>query len=75
MDAVFEHGIFRPIDGHGLVLTDGQRVHLVVHVPDAPADILALAAQVYDGLAQEELDEIEQIVLDRPAFFGGRNPN
>ena len=33
-------------------------------------EILALATQVYEGLSEEEIDEIERIILDRRDFFG-----
>ncbi|MCG3159489.1 MAG: hypothetical protein JMDDDDMK_00478 [Acidobacteria bacterium] len=33
---------------------------------------LELAAQVYEGLSESEIDEIERIALDRNDFFGER---
>lgn len=37
---------------------------------EAPNDVLALAGQVYAGLSEEEIDEVERIALDRRPFFG-----
>jgi hypothetical protein len=34
---------------------------------------LQLLAAVYDGLPSDHVDEIEQIALDRGAFFGDRS--
>ena len=34
---------------------------------------LKLATRVYDGLFEEDIDEIEQIVLNRSNFFGTRS--
>ena len=68
VDAVYEHGMFRPIT---LVpLSEGQQVRLVVETTPAD-DILALAMQVYDGLSEQDVNEVEQIALDRSAFFTG----
>ncbi len=36
---------------------------------------LKLATRVYDGLSDEDIDEIEQIALDRSNFFGTRSTN
>lgn len=34
-------------------------------------DLLELAAKVYQGLSDEQINEIEQIALNRRSFFGG----
>ena len=34
---------------------------------------LKLATRVYDGLSDEDIDEIEQIALNRSNFFGTRS--
>ena len=44
-------------------------MRLVVEPAGVPADVLVLVTQVYDGLSEEEVDEIERIVLDRRNFF------
>jgi hypothetical protein len=38
-----------------------------------PDEILALAAQVYEGLSSEDLAEVERIAKDRTHFFSGRD--
>ncbi len=47
---------------------------LIVIVPDneghQPNPALSLAADVYAGLSPDQIDEIEQIALDRRDFFG-----
>ena len=37
--------------------------------PDA---LLKLAEKIYEGLSEEDIDEIERIALDRSNFFGER---
>lgn len=71
MDAVYERGVFRPLrDPH---LAEGQAVRLIVmRPPYAPGEMLELAAKVYDGLSESEIDEIERIALDRSNFFRRR---
>jgi predicted DNA-binding antitoxin AbrB/MazE fold protein len=65
VEAVFENGTFRPIDP--IELSNGQHVKLVIEV--AENDPLALAREVYVGLTNEEIKEIEEISLDRENFF------
>ena len=37
-----------------------------------PDDVLTLAGQVYEGLSEEDIDDVERISLDRRGFFGDR---
>ena len=68
VDAVFENGVFRPVEQPNLA--DGQRVRLTVEsVPKAsPADVLQLAARVYQGLSASDIDEVEEMARHRPLF-------
>ena len=74
--AIYENGVFRPLDPVDGSVSEGQRVDLVV-MPVAqttltPDEILALAASVYDGLSEEEINELEKIALDRSNWSTGR---
>lgn len=60
IEAVYEHGSFRPIGPVDISLTEGQKVRLMVEAIEKPDDILTLAAQVYDGLSNEQIDSIER---------------
>ncbi len=75
IEAVYEHGGFRPIAQADINLAEGQRVLIVVEPIEQPDDILALAAQVYEGFDEEQIDEIEQHALRRDDFFGERMPS
>jgi predicted DNA-binding antitoxin AbrB/MazE fold protein len=66
-EAVYENGVFRPVAASPQ-LAEGQRVRLIVE--PANETTLDLAAKVYQGLTEEQVDEIEQIALDRKPFFG-----
>jgi predicted DNA-binding antitoxin AbrB/MazE fold protein len=72
LEAVFENGTFRLLEPPTVPLVDGQHVWLTVETGAAPDDVLALAEQVYDGLSDEGIDDVERIALDRRAFFGDR---
>jgi uncharacterized membrane protein len=37
-----------------------------------PNEIMKLAEKIYEGLSEEDIDEIEKIMLDRSNFFGER---
>jgi predicted DNA-binding antitoxin AbrB/MazE fold protein len=70
VDAIFEHGTFRLVQPLPVSLQDGQRVRLVIETTESPETILALAANVYAGLSPQEINEVEQIALQRRDFFG-----
>ncbi len=72
IEAVCEHGGSRPIAPLGMNLTEGQNVCLVVEPIEKPDDTLALAAQVYEELRDEQIDSIEQHCRRRENFFGKR---
>ncbi len=74
IEAVYEHGSFRPIAPVDMNFTEGQKVRLVVEQIGSPDDILALAAQVYEGLSDELIDSIEQHNRRRENFFRERPP-
>jgi predicted DNA-binding antitoxin AbrB/MazE fold protein len=72
LEAVFENGTFRLLEPSAVTLVDGQHVRLTVETGETSDDALALAERVYDGLSEEEIDEVERISLDRRKFFGNR---
>ena len=70
LDAVFEDGSFKRVNGGSLPFSEGQRVKLTVEVPpETRDDLLGLAEQVYEGLSEKDIDEVESIALDRSSFF------
>ncbi len=72
LEAVFENGTFRLLEPPAVPLIEGQHVRLTVETEVALDDILALAEQVYADLADDEVDEVERIALDRRTFFSDR---
>jgi len=68
--AIYENGVFRPLKSPEI--SEGQQVRLIVEIPSVPTpeEMIELAAQVYQGLAAEQIDEIEKIALERHDFFG-----
>jgi predicted DNA-binding antitoxin AbrB/MazE fold protein len=65
---VYQDGVFRPVSPPEL--PEGERVRLTVErVAQAkPDDILKLAKRVYEGLSQQDIDEIEDIARHQPLF-------
>ena len=51
---------------------DGLRSLFVLPKP-TPDEVLGLAARVYEGLSEKDVQEIEQIALDRRQFIGERS--
>jgi predicted DNA-binding antitoxin AbrB/MazE fold protein len=73
IDAVYEDGAFRPLAPLDEPIAEGQKVRIRVETVPSPEEMTRLAASVYEGLSDEEIDEIEKIILDR-SFFSDRNP-
>ncbi len=73
LDAIYENGVFRPLKP--LEMSEGQQVRLVIESGAAlkPDEMLKLAAQVYQGLSNQEIDEVEQTAFDRRNFFGAQS--
>ena len=74
IDAVYENGTFRPMQPNTIEISEGTHVRITVDDETEPV-VLKLATCVYDGLSEEDIDEIEQIALDRSNFFGTRSTN
>lgn len=72
IDAIYENGTFRPIQADAVAIADGQRVRITVD-DDGEPEALRLAMTVYDGLSDDDNDDIERIALDRENVFGSRN--
>ena len=73
MDAVYENGVFRPLNTPEL--SEGQFVRIEIETPlkESSDDLLELAARVYEGLSENDIEAVEKIVNDRRRFFGNRN--
>ena len=64
INAVYEHGVFRPTDPKQVDLDEGQRVRFIVE-PEAPAEaILELAAGVYAELSAQEIAKLRKRSCD-----------
>lgn len=74
LEAIFKDGSFKPVENGSLPFAEGQRVRLTVETPPRESeDLVKLAAHVFDGLAADEIDEVERIALDRSKFFPNRS--
>lgn len=73
MDAVYENGVFRPLNAPEL--SEGQFVRIEIETPlkESSDDLLELAARVYEGLSKNDIDAVEKIANDRRGFFENRN--
>jgi predicted DNA-binding antitoxin AbrB/MazE fold protein len=71
LDAIYEKGAFHPVQEVDPALSEGQRVRIVVE-SQGPEDILELAAKVFEGLSDRDVEDVERIALDRSKFFAER---
>ncbi len=75
IEAIYQNGMFKPLKPVSEEITDGEKVKLVVETVienEEENSIMKLAANFYEGLSEEDIDEIEKIALDRSNFFGDR---
>jgi predicted DNA-binding antitoxin AbrB/MazE fold protein len=68
VDAVLEGGVLKPLNP--LDLPERQRVRVTIDVAtdERPDEAVGAWLAVYDGLAEEDVDAVAAIVLDRPRF-------
>jgi predicted DNA-binding antitoxin AbrB/MazE fold protein len=68
IDAVYQDGVFRPVSSPEL--PEGERVRLTIErvAQSTPDDILRLASRVYEGLSQQDIDEVEDMARHRALF-------
>jgi predicted DNA-binding antitoxin AbrB/MazE fold protein len=66
---VYENGIFRPLKVPEL--SEGQEVQLIIQSKRkiSPSQMLQLASEVYQEFSAEQIQDIEQIALERRNFF------
>ena len=69
MEAVYEKGVFRPLIPLEVILEEGQKVKLEVEPKYSEESVLKLALQVYKGLEERDIDEVENIAKNRRNFF------
>ncbi|MDJ0616352.1 MAG: antitoxin family protein [Calothrix sp. MO_192.B10] len=73
LKAIYENGVFRPLEKPNL--NEGESVKITVESTTSftPQEMLKLAAEVYEGLLETDIDEIEELALQRDNFFGDKS--
>ncbi|MGD0382062.1 MAG: antitoxin family protein [Thermoguttaceae bacterium] len=72
IEAIFENGAFRPLQPDTVALSNGQVVRLTIENEPNPEQV-KLAARVYEGLSDSDINDIERIALDRGNFLATRS--
>ncbi len=73
IEAIYQNGMFKPLNPISEEITEGKTVELTIKDKKlSPEEMLDLASRVYEGLSDEDINEIEKIALDRSNFFGDR---
>ena len=73
IEAIYQNGIFKPITPVSENLEEGKKVKLVVESETEEVNpIMKLAENFYEGLSEEDIEEIEKVALDRSNFLGDR---
>ena len=68
VDAVYEGGVFKPVQRPGF--SEGELVRMTVESvrKATPQEILELVTHVYDGLSAQDIDDVEAMARRRPFF-------
>lgn len=73
IEAIYQNGMFLPLNPISEEIAEGETVEITISEKKlSPEEMLKLASQVYEGLSEEDIAEIERIALDRSNFFGDR---
>ncbi len=73
IEAIYQNGMFKPLNPISEEIAEGETVEITISEKKlSPEEMLKLASQVYEGLSDEDISEIERIALDRSNFFGDR---
>lgn len=75
IEAIYQNGIFKPLNPVSEEIAEGKKVKLVVETEtdnEEENSIMKLAENFYEGLSEEDIQEIEKITLDRSNFFRDR---
>lgn len=73
IEAIYQNGIFKPLHPISDEIAEGEKVEIIIKDKRlSPDEMLKLAGQVYEGLSDKDIEEIERIALDRSNFFGDR---
>jgi predicted DNA-binding antitoxin AbrB/MazE fold protein len=69
LEAVYENGVFKPLES--LKLPEHQRVMITIQLPPVENPNIELESwrQVYAGLSDADILQIESIALDRSHFI------
>jgi predicted DNA-binding antitoxin AbrB/MazE fold protein len=73
LEVIYRNGALVPLKP--LSLKENQRLRITLHLPaeKRAADALAAWQQVYDGLSDADVSEVEVIALDREHFMPQRD--
>ena len=69
VEAVYENGVLTPLEP--LDLPECKRLTITIRLPatEGADEVLNAWQQVYEGLSEQEIAEIEDIALDRGHFM------
>ncbi|MGI8494583.1 MAG: antitoxin AF2212-like protein [Pyrinomonadaceae bacterium] len=73
IEAIYQNGIFKPLNPVSDEIEEGEMVEIIIKDRSfSPDEMLKLAGQIYKGLSDKDIEEIERIALDRSNLSGDR---
>jgi predicted DNA-binding antitoxin AbrB/MazE fold protein len=69
IEAIYQNGMFKPLKPMSEEIAEGETVEIIIKEKRlSPDEMLELAGKVYEGLSEEDIDEIERIARHRSNF-------
>lgn len=73
IEAIYQNGMFKPITPVSDEISEGEEVIIDIKSKEESAnEIMKLAENFYEGMSEEDINEVEKVMLDRSNFFGVR---
>jgi len=72
VEAFFKEGKFIPLDPLPETIQDLQRVRITIEVLESKVDVIELLGKVFEGMSEEDIDDVVKIATTRGPFFTGR---
>jgi predicted DNA-binding antitoxin AbrB/MazE fold protein len=69
LEAIYSNGVFTPLETPSLPENQHVRLTISVSTPEEPEEALLAWQQVYAGLSEDDIAEVERMTLDRSGFM------
>ena len=69
LEAIYSNGVFTTLETPSLPENQHARLTISVSTPEEPEEALLAWQQVYSGLSEDDIAEVERVALNRSDFL------